>query len=101
MGLSVGVVSIEYLDQPDGPVDDFLRALLVDPDCGIDEEDDEGWGGGWANNSLYEYERDGLTRQAANWCNAAGVDAAGRAALLDWLAALPWQGDMIMLHLGN
>lgn len=101
MGLSVGVVSIEYLDEPGGPVDAFLKTLLLNPDYGLGEDDDGAWGGGWAGNSFHEFERATLTGQADAWCDNTNLDAASRAAVLAWLAALPWQGDMIMLHLGE
>ena len=44
MGLSVGVVSIEYLDEPQPPVSDFLKDLAMDPPVGSDEDDGDYWG---------------------------------------------------------
>ena len=43
MGLDVGVVTFEYLPQPQPPVYDFLYGLLLDPYTDIDEEYDDLW----------------------------------------------------------
>ena len=41
MGLDVGVVTFEYLPQPQPPVYDFLYDLLLHPYTDIDEEYDD------------------------------------------------------------
>ena len=75
MGLSVGVVSIDYLDEPQPPVSDFLKELAMNPNVGIDADDY--WGGGWADNSFLEFQRPALTRRACNWCADKSIDASG------------------------
>ena len=97
MGLSVGVVSIDYLDEPQPPVSDFLKELAMNPNVGIDADDY--WGGGWADNSFLEFQRPALTRRACNWCADKSIDASGRTVLLEWFSSLPWRNGYVMLHL--
>jgi hypothetical protein len=92
MGLDVGVVNITYLERPDEPIYDFLWAIA---EGGVDED----WGGGWLGNALVEYERESLIEKAAEWADGRGLEAQQRAQLFDWLEALPWHGDTVMLHL--
>ena len=98
MGLDIGVVNIDYLAVPGFPVSSFMRELVVGP---IQDEDDECdcWGGGWAYNSLYEFSRDCLEKQANIWADKQGIDPDDRGTLLAWVSNLPYQSDLIMLHL--
>ena len=103
MGLDVGVVTIEYLERPDQPIYGFLQALMADPDVGteLDPFDYEsGWGDGWEGNAFYEFNRDVLLRRADGWAMQKNLNANHRAILLQWIDALPYRGDTIMLHLG-
>lgn len=61
MGLSVGVVRIEYLDDPISPVSDFLAALAMNPSAGLNEDDDDP---SWADGGLFECESDDLMYRA-------------------------------------
>lgn len=97
MGLSIGVVSIAYLDEPQPPVSDFLKDLATNPDLDIGDADY--WGGGWGENTFLEFDQLALTERADNWCTENSIDASGRTALTAWLSGLPWRGDYIMLHL--
>lgn len=94
MGLSVGVVSIDYLDEPRPPVSDFLKDLSLNPHLAMDE-----WGGGWEDNSFLEFQRAELSKRARNWCTEAGIDEIGRKAVRAWIRALPWRDGYVMLHL--
>ena len=95
MGLSVGVVSIDYLDEPQPPVSDFLKDLVLNPNLGVDD-----WGGGWEGNSFLEFHRRAMSNRARKWCTQNGIDEAGRIAIRTWIAALPWRDGYVMLHLG-
>ena len=95
MALSVGVVSIEYLEEPKPPVSDFLKDLALNPNLGMQD-----WGGGWEGNSFLEFQRRVMSARARKWCTQNGVDEAGRTAIRTWIAALPWQDGYVMLHLG-
>ena len=96
MELSVGVVSIDYLDETRPPVSDFLKDLAMDPDLGMDGDY---WGGGWGGNSFLELELDALIQRADNWCTEKGVSIVGRANLTSWISGLPDRNGYVMLHL--
>ena len=96
MSLSVGVVSIEYLEQPAPPVRDFLVDLSPDPYTGLNDDDE---GAFWAEGGLFECESDGLMLRAVNWCDANQIQSGGRAALISWVAALPMRNGYVMLHI--
>ena len=97
MGLSVGVVSIEYLTEPQPPVSDFLKDLAMNPDLGMDDGDY--WGGGWSENTFLEFELDALVEGAEVWCDDRDVDDSGRTALVTWVSNLPSNDGYVMLHL--
>ena len=103
MGLDVGVVTVNYLKRPGEPVYRFLFDLMLDPYTGRgdDLEDDDAWGGSWDNNGLYEFSRVGLRKRANNWANAHSFGPSEKAKLRRWIRNLPWEGEHIMLHLGN
>lgn len=96
MALSVGVVSIDYLDEPQPPVSDFLKDLALNPNLG---NDGDYWGGGWEENTFLEFEQATLAERADNWCAERGIDASGRTTLMTWLSGLSWRDGYIMLHL--
>ena len=75
MGLSVGVVSIDYLDEPQPPVSDFLKELAMNPNLGMEEGDS--WGGGWGENTFVEFELSSLIERADSWCTDRGIGVNG------------------------
>ena len=96
MSLSVGVVSINYLDEPQPPVSDFLKDLAMDPDLGMEGDH---WGGGWGGNTFLEIEQDALTERAESWCDEKGIGARMLAELSAWISSLPDRDGYVMLHL--
>ena len=104
MSLDVGVVTIEYMDSPAPPIEEFLFDLLLNPYTGVDDDendDDEFWGGSWSGNGLFEFGRSGLITRAGKWADDHDISPLDRTALLSWVEALPWHDDMVMLHLGS
>ena len=102
MGLDVGVVTFEYLPEPEPSVYEFLYDLLFNPYTGIDENyEDDDWGGNWDDNGMYEFSCDGLLRRANNWANDRAINESEKNDLQSWVEALPWQNDMVTLHLGR
>ncbi len=108
MGMSVGVVTIKYLDEPGKSVRDFLFHLASDVSLGFDDDeyeatthDDEHytWGGGWGGNTFVEFSWSYLEWRAGRWVDSEDMGAEGKTALEHWIASLPWQDDMVMLHL--
>ena len=96
MGLSVGVVSIDYLKEPRPPVSDFLKDLAMDPNLGMEGDH---WGGGWSENTFLEFEQATLMERADRWCAAQGISASGQADLAAWISSLPDRNGYVMLHL--
>ena len=102
MGLDVGVVTFEYLPEPQPPVHDFLYDMLLDPYTGIDEEyEDDDWGGNWDDNGMYEFSHDGLISRARNWADGHSISESAKNDLLSWVEDLPWQNDMVSLHIAR
>ena len=99
MGLSVGVVSVDYLQEPRPPVSDFLKDLAINPDLGVNEGDSYNWVGGWGENTFLEIDEPALIERAGNWCTERRIDANVRDALSTWLSGLPWRDGYLMLHL--
>ena len=42
-----------------------------------------------------------LRHRAVNWADDHGINESVKNDLLNWLEALPWRDDMVMLHLGR
>ena len=110
MGLDVGVVTIEYLDTPERPVSEFLLHLAGDEALGYDDEDYEdatgddehyAWGGGWGGNAVVEFSRDYLNWKVDQWVSNQSIGAEERDSVQRWISELPWENDMVMLHLGS
>ena len=113
MGLSIGVVSIRYLDEPAEPMINFMDDLRASPSAGLDEyyrdldardeddplgdddEDDEYWDDG----GFCEFRRIGMIRRATGWAIRKNLSQSDRALLLEWIGNLPWNDDFVMLHL--
>ena len=101
MGLSVGVVSIEYDHNPPRTVREFFSDLMSDSDMDVlDDGESAGfWSGEMDEAGMLDLFQDELTSHAENWCNAKGITGAERDELLDWFAKLPWKYGSIRLHL--
>lgn len=115
MGLSIGVVSVRYLEEPPQPIIDFITDLRTlsstgledyyrdlddrdeDDPLGDDDDDDECWEDG----GFCEFRRIGLVRRASGWAIRKRLTEADKALLLGWIANLSWNDDYIMLHLGH
>ena len=100
MSLSVGIVNIDYLEQPPKPVSDFLANLSIEPHSGLGNDAEDSWGGDWTENALFECTQDGLMARARNWCDTQDIEPGGRTALMAWIADLPWRDGRVMLHIG-
>ena len=111
MGLSVGVVTIHYLDEPHPPVYDFLQQLKFDPFLGEqdfdyeDEDEFDGehytWGGASSGDGVVEFSRHYLDWKATRWADEHAISPEAKIALQNWIADLPWNDDYITLHLGE
>ena len=104
MSLDVGVVTIEYMDSPAQPAEEFLFDLLLNPYTGVDDDendDDEFWGGSWSGNGLYEFGRAGLISRARNWADDTKYQSIRKSLLAEYgLKRCRGRNDRVMLHLG-
>ena len=102
MALDVSVVTGNHLALPSGEVYAFMRSL---PEAwhepGIYQHSLEyySWGTTWEGNAIMELERLDLLNRANLWAESRGVKLAERINLLNWINALPYRGDFVMLHL--
>ncbi len=110
MGLSIGLINLEYRHDPPQPIPDFFRDLSSDPNISdyADFDDDESADGGngagyWCGTmddvGILLVQRYELTERAENWCSEKNIPNAAREQLLTWLANLPWKDGLIRLHL--
>ena len=107
MSLSIGVVTIEYLDYPGDLVDSFMRSLMENPSVGLDDMDavdDDFWDGhGGFGNAFYEFEKGGLINRANGWATERNLSSNDRDALIRRIENLPYDprygSQTIMLHL--
>ena len=102
--MDIGVVTIKYLEKPGPPVELFFADLQIEALEGFDDPEDEDdwvWGGGWGRDGIAEFSQSYLEKKATVWVEENAIDVDGRVALFTWLSALPWEDEMIMLHLGS
>jgi len=92
MGIDVGVVRISYLDRPRQPIYNFLWWLAEH--AGHDE-----WGGGWCDNAFLETDQTRLISKAELYARQQSMSQDQLGQLLSWVRELPWDGNVIMLHL--
>ena len=93
MGLDVGVVSIDYLEQPVGTTYDFLWYLNVNA-----EEGD--WITGGEGSTFIEITSDTMDDQLLRFQSENKLCQSQAEEVRRWIATLPWKGDSVMLHLG-
>ena len=99
MALSVGVVTIEYLAEPQPPVSDFLKDLAADPSIGTEDDSNNYWGGGWGENTFLEFELSALIAGADVWSIVNDLGEDEWTSLETWLSNLPSRDGYVMLHL--
>ena len=114
MGLSVGVVSIEYRHDPPEPIPDFFRDLIEDQNIGdfadygdFDDDDGDGdeggggfgyWCGIMDDVGILDFDQYRLMERAETWCRERNLDDVRRQELLTWLTNLPWKDGSVRLH---
>ena len=74
---------------------DYLFDLAVDPDCSGDHPCNV-----VDNGRRFVFARARRSQLVEHWADAAGLDAAQCVTLTEWLDALPWHDDRIMLVWG-
>ena len=95
MSMHIGVVNIEYIDQPAKAVCSFLQEAAY-----FLSGDRRTWSGAWESNAFLETDPPRLLAAARYYAREQGMSTDDRQAIYDWLnTALPWQDDVVMLHL--
>ena len=93
MGLDVGVVNINYLDQPHGATYDFLWYLNGHAEVAE-------WLTGSEGSTFIEITRETMDEQVRKFQSENDLSQNGFERIQRWIASLPWKGDVIMLHFG-
>ena len=91
MGLSVGIVTIDYDHSPPLSVRDFLTDFSSDPALGDYDDDaaDGYWPGDMDEAGILLIHQEEATERAENWCRDQNLADAARDELLTWLGNLP------------
>jgi hypothetical protein len=84
MGLDIGIISISYLERPQGEAYEFAWALAI-------EASGSGYMYGEGNNWAPFTQRRVL-RMLDEFAERNGLDQSGRTQILQWLQSLPWDG---------
>ena len=92
MGLDVGTVQIGYLARPDKSTYDFLWHLNLNA-----EQAD--WNGSTAENTFVEFTRDNMLARMNEFASEGKVSPSDAEEIRSWIDGLPWQDNVIMLHL--
>lgn len=99
--MSVGVITVHHLDDPLEPIEGFL-ADLYDECSEFDLEEPEVREEALVtNDGLPHVNQRYLERRATEWADSQGIGPYGWTALYDWINALPWSDNVIILQLGN
>ena len=94
MGLDVGVVKIQYLDRPEGAAYRFAWHLAGN----CDEAD---WTVSSDGNTIIEYEHGHMLSVADEYTTSQGLSSEDKVLLYNWIGGLPWENDVVMLHLSS
>lgn len=90
MGLDIGIISIQYLDRPDGHAYDFAWRLA-------EEANVNGYMGG-ESNSWGGFEKEHVRQMLEDFAEARDWTDREESEVWAWVESLPWEGDTIELH---
>ena len=92
MGLDVGVVTFKYLERPRGGIKDFLVFLA-------ENADEADWQFGNSTNIMVEYYRKNLLALVHDYVTEHRPDIGQDTEIRNWVDALPWKENTVMLHI--
>ena len=96
MALDVGVVEIDYSRaRPFGAAYRYARELMT-----IDDRDGNCWNVSSEGQVFIELAFDTMAVHAMEYIGASRLSSTEAHQVMRWIRGLPWQGDVIMLHLG-
>ena len=93
MSLDIGVVQIEYLRQPREAAYKFAWHLAR-------EWDERYWEVSSGPNVFIELEYEHMVERARRYIASEGLGVNEAHHIMRWVRALPWRGEVVMLHLG-
>ena len=92
MGLDIGVVKLDYLERPEKAAYDFTWHLAA-------HSDEVEWSVSSEGNIFVELTRDTMISMMDGYVSDKKLDPEDAATVGKWIDALPWRGDVVMLHL--
>ncbi|MBM3948100.1 MAG: hypothetical protein FJ312_02440 [SAR202 cluster bacterium] len=84
MGLDIGIISIRYLDRPDGWAYEFAKELALEARVNGYMAGEETTGGAFTQPQAL--------RMLARFAGEKHLDDVDKADVLDWVEPLPWDG---------
>ena len=90
MGLDIGIISITYLDRPEGRAYDFAQELA---ESSALDGYMQGDGNSWA-----PFTRGGVMRRLEEFSKRHSLSVQEQTEVRAWVESLPWDGDLIELH---
>ena len=96
MALDVGVVQIDYARaRPYGAAYEFARELTA-----FDDDYGSCWKVASGSQVFIELEFETMANHAMEYVGSNRLSATDAHEVMRWVRGLPWQGDVVMLHLG-
>ena len=96
MALDVGVVEIDYSRaRPFGAAYKYARELTA-----FDEEYGDCWKVSSEGQVFIEMAFETMAAHAMEYIDSSGLTSTDAHQIMRWIRGLPWQDDVIMLHLG-
>ena len=96
MGLDVGVVQIDYSQaRPSGAAYRYAWELMA-----FDDEDGDCWRVSSEGQVFIEMAFETMAAHAMEYIDSSGLTSTDAHQIMRWIRGLPWQDEVIMLHLG-
>ena len=96
MGLDVGIVQIDYSQaRPSGAAYWYTWELMA-----FDDEDGDCWRVSSEGQVFIEMAFETMAAHAMEYIDSSGLTSTDAHQIMRWIRGLPWQVDVIMLHLG-
>ena len=94
MGLDVGIVQIDYSQaRPSGSACKYAWELMA-------YDDDDCWKVSSGGQVIIELEFETMAKHAMEYIGSNHLSSTEAHQIIRWVRGLPWQNDVIMLHLG-
>ncbi len=96
MGLDVGIVQIDYSRaRPYGAAYRYARELMT-----VDDYGGDCWKVSSGGQVFIELAFETMAAHAMEYIDSSGLTSNDAHQVMRWIRNLPWEGDVVMLHLG-